>query len=80
MLKANEAPHIISQLDTMGFWQMKSAYETGLHTDGSSWVLEVFYKGKYKVVTTDIPNDSIKQLCLEMLKISNYKIKANEIY
>lgn len=80
MLKANEVPHIVRQLDAMGFWQMKPAYESGPHTDGSSWTLEVFYKGRYKVVTTNIPNDSVKQLCLEMLRISNYKAKANEIY
>jgi len=81
LLKTNETPSVVKQLDAMGFWQMKSEYNSpGIHTDGSNWTLEVFYKGKYKVVTTDIPNESIKQLCLEMLKMSGYKLKANEIY
>ena len=65
----------------MGFWQMKPSYNSIVpHTDGSDWTLEIFYKGKYKTVTTNIPNKSIKRLCLEMLKVSGYKPKANEIY
>ena len=81
LLKANQAPHVVSELNALGFWQMKSEYNSpGIQTDGSSWTLEVFYKGKYKVVTTDIPNDSIKRLCLEMLRMSGYKPKTNQIY
>ena len=81
LLKANEIPHIVKELDAMRFWQMKPSYNSRTpHTDGSNWTLEVFYKGKYKVVTTDIPNKSIKRLCLEMLTMSGYKPKANGIY
>ena len=81
LLKSNEVPQIIKELDAMGFWQMKPTYNSQVsHIDGSDWTLEVFYKGKYKLVTTNIPNKSIKRLCLEMLKMSGYKPKANEIY
>ena len=81
LLKVNEMPHIVKELSALGFWQMKPAYNPGPpSTDGSSWTLEVFYKGKYKEVTTDMPNEPIKKLCLEMLKMSGYKPKANEIY
>ena len=81
LLNVNEIPNIVKELDAMRFWQMKPSYNSiAPHTDGSNWTLEVFYKGKYKVVTTDIPNKSIKRLCLEMLKMSGYKPKTNEIY
>lgn len=81
LLKANEIPMVVKQLDDIKFWQMKSVYNSpGFHTDGSSWTLEVFYKGKYKIVTTDIPNESIKKICLKMLKSSGYKVKPDEIY
>ena len=81
LLKINEMPSVVKQLDAIKFWQMNSEYNSpGIHTDGSNWTLEVFYKGKYKVVSTDIPNESIKKICLEMLKASGYKTKSDEIY
>jgi hypothetical protein len=81
LLKVNETPSVVKQLKDIGFWQMKSEYNSpGIHTDGSNWTLEVYYKGKYKSVSTDIPNESIKKVCLEMLKTSGYKIKPDEIY
>ena len=56
LLKINEIPSVVKQLDAIKFWQMNSEYNSpGMHTDGSNWTLEVFYKGKYKAVSTDIP-------------------------
>ena len=79
--KINEMPSVVKHLDAIKFWQMNSEYNSpGIHTDGSNWTLEVFYKGKYKVVSTDIPNEPIKKICSEMLKASGYKTKSDEIY
>ena len=81
LLKVNEMPSVVKRLEAIRFWQMKSEYNSpGVQTDGSNWTLEVSYKGRYKVVSTDIPNKLIKEICLEMLKASGYKPKANEIY
>jgi hypothetical protein len=81
LLETNKMPGVINQLNETGFWQMKPEYNSpGMHTDGSNWTLEVFYKGKYKALSTNIPNESIKRICLEMLKASQYSIKPDEIY
>ena len=80
LLKENVMPHVVGELNAIGFWQMKPVNNSPPHTDGSSWTLEVFYKGKYKVVTTDMPNEPFKKLCLEMVKMSGYKPKPEEIY
>ena len=81
LLKPNAVPYIIKELSAIGFWHMKPVHNPRPpSTDGSSWTLEVFYKGKYKEVTTDMPNEPIKKLCLEMVKMSGYKPKPNEVY
>lgn len=80
LLKVNHTPAILSELDSIGFWKMKSLYEAGPHTDGSSWTLEVYYKGKYKQVSTDQERNPIKGICLKMLKLSAYNVKPDEIY
>lgn len=80
LLPVNQQPKILAELNDAGFWQMDSANFDTPHTDGSSWNLEVYYKGKYKSVTTDKQQHPIKKLCLEILKLSEYPIKKEEIY
>ena len=81
LLGHNAVPHIIEELGASGFWQMKPVHSAGPpSTDGSSWTLEVFYKGKHKEVTTDMPNEPIKKICLEMVKMSGFEPKPDEIY
>ena len=81
LLGHNEVPHIIEELGASGFWQMKPVHSAGPpSTDGSSWTLEVFYKGKHKEITTNMPNEPIKKICLEMVKMSGFEPKPDEIY
>lgn len=80
LLETNKTPPVVQKLEVMKFWQMQRNYNSGPHTDGSDWTLEVYYKGKYKVVSVDVKNHPVKDLCLEMLKLTGYKIKKNEVY
>ena len=80
ILPANHTPTLLKKLDSIGFWKMKQYYPDLPHTDGSSWNLEVYYKGKYNHVTTDRQQHPIKEICLEMLKMSEYKTKKGEVY
>ena len=80
LLKPNQTPEIIAKLEQSGFWNMKPVYEADAHTDGSSWTLEVYSKGRYKVVTTDLQQHPIKKVCLEMLKLTGKKVDLKEIY
>jgi hypothetical protein len=80
LLPSNHKPAILAKLDSIGFWKMHSYYPDSPNTDGSNWNLEVYYKGKYKAVTTDKQQHPIKNICLEMLRMSEYKIKKGEVY
>lgn len=80
VLPPNKTPALIAALDSIGFWRMKAQYLSGPHTDGSNWTLEVYYRGKYHEVSTDMQSHPIKQICLRMLKLSGYKLKSREIY
>jgi hypothetical protein len=80
ILKVNEVPQVVAKLADSGFWDMKSEYMSGLHTDGSSWTLEVYSKGKYKQVTTDLEQHPIKSICLEMLRLTGKKVEPKYIY
>ena len=79
-MPVNKIPTIIHKLDAVGFWQMKPAYSQGSHTDGSHWNLEVYYKGRYKQVSVDLAEHPVKEICLEMLKLSGKKLDPKEIY
>ena len=72
LLKVNHTPVVLNALDSIGFWEMKPSYEEGPHTDGSSWTLEVYYKGKYKQVLTDQEQNPIKGICLKMLELEQF--------
>lgn len=80
LLETNKTPLVVKKLKAMKFWQMQRNYSTGPHADGSDWTLEVYYKGKYKVVSVDVEKHPVKDLCLEMLRLTGYKIKKNEVY
>jgi hypothetical protein len=80
LLPSNQTPKILARLDSIGFWKMNAYYPDAPHTDGSSWNLEVYYKGRYKAVTTDRSEHPIKEICLQMLRMSEYKTKKNEVY
>ena len=80
VLPVNETPEIISVLDSIRFWQMKPEYLAGPHTDGSSWTLQAYYKGKYHEVTTDMQKHPIKEVCRQLIKLSKYPVKKEDIY
>lgn len=75
LLPVNKTPAILKMLDSIGFWKMKPVYQAGPHTDGSDWMLEVYYKGKYKQVSTDRQQHPLKAVCLRLLQLSGYKPK-----
>ena len=80
LLPANRTPSVIATLDSIGFWGMKADYLDAPHTDGSNWTLQVYRHGKFHEVSTDMQNHPIKRVCLQMLKLSGYKLKKEEIY
>lgn len=80
LLETNKMPLVVQKLEAIKFWQMQHKYMSGPHTDGSDWTLEVYYKGKYKAISVDVKNYPVKDLCLEMLKLTGYKIKKDEVY
>ncbi|WP_375416402.1 hypothetical protein [uncultured Hymenobacter sp.] len=80
ILPLNETTAIINKLNTIGFWQMKPEYNRGIHTDGSNWILEVYYKGRYKQVEVDLSAHPVKDVCLEMLRLTGKKLDPKEIY
>ena len=80
ILPVNQTPALLVALDSVGFWKMKPAYPAGPHTDGSNWTLQVYYKGKYKEVTTDLPDHPLKLICLRMIRLSKYPVKKDRIY
>ncbi len=59
---------------------MKPEYNRGIHTDGSNWILEVYYKGRYKQVEVDLSAHPVKDVCLEMLRLTGKKLDPKEIY
>ena len=80
VLTANKIPSIVQKLDAIGFWKMKPVYSRGPHGDGSNWNLEVYYKGRYKQVSIDLPVHPVKDVCLEMLNLTGKKLDPKEIY
>lgn len=80
VLPVNETPTIIAALDSIGFWQMKTSYPAPLHTDGSSWMLEVYRNGRYHEVSTDMQEHPIKEICLQLIRLSKYPATPDEIY
>ncbi|AII52485.1 hypothetical protein N008_10925 [Hymenobacter sp. APR13] len=80
ILPVNQRPPLLALLDSIGFWQMRPVYSAGAHTDGSNWTLQVYYKGKYHEVSTDLQRHPIKLVCLRLLKLSKYPAKPDEIY
>lgn len=80
LLPVNQPPKVLATLDSIGFWKMRPNYSAGSHTDGSNWTLQVYYKGKYHEVSTDLQQHPIKQVCLRLLKLSGHPAKPDEIY
>ncbi|GAA4382709.1 hypothetical protein GCM10023186_23340 [Hymenobacter koreensis] len=80
ILPVNQTPALLAALDSMDFWNMRKEYPADAHTDGSNWTLQVYYKGKYREVTTNRERHPIKSVCLRLLKLSGYPVKPERIY
>lgn len=49
-------------------------------TDGATWTLERKTNKNFKAHNTNWPSDEFKESCLFLLKLSNIKVKKNDIY
>lgn len=82
ILPVNQPPPLLAVLDSVDFWHLPADTATEAHTDGSSWTLQVYYKGRYRELSTNTTaaNHPLKRICRRMIKLSGYPVKPNEIY
>jgi len=73
-----ELRRLMDVINKNDFWNQKS--DLILQTDGSNWELEMYIKGKYHMVSSNKVNPLIKNIGLEMIKLSGLKLKQEEIY
>ena len=68
-------------VDTSCFWDMKSTFDDPIAEDGAWWVLEGAWDGHYHITHRQSPSDqSYRELCLYMLKLSGLPLNDSEIY
>ncbi|MGD9589004.1 MAG: hypothetical protein AB7Q37_01940 [Pyrinomonadaceae bacterium] len=89
-LRQKEWQHLISLLDTAGFWTMPYADkkpepnergEVEICLDGSEWMLEGVKNGRFHAVNRYCPEvKSFKAIGAYLAKLSGLKIKERELY
>lgn len=70
---------ILDKVDSIRFWSLPSKENEILGTDGAQWILEGKELGKYHFVDR-WSGGEISQICLELLKLTDLKIKEEDIY
>lgn len=77
-LTLTEWTDFLSCIDSMDFWRMPSRGNNRGY-DGSEWILEGAAPGKYHVVHRHLGQE-IKDVCLELLKMTDLKLEQKDIY
>ena len=79
-IESQQWTEIVQKLEKSKFWEISTNYPRfGL--DGAQWILEAKIGNKYHVVDRWSGDDSeIGQFCLDLLKMTDLKIKKREIY
>lgn len=78
-LSLNEWTLFLQRIDSLNFWKLETAENEILGTDGAQWILEGKELGRYHVVDR-WSGGKIAPLCLDLLKMTDLKIKKDEIY
>lgn len=78
-LSINEWYRFIEKVESINFWKMPTTENSILGTDGAQWVLEGKELGKYHIVDR-WSGGKITTVCLDLLKMTDLKIKKEEIY
>lgn len=82
ILPVNCQPALLAMLDSVDFWHLPADTTKEAHTDGSNWTLQVYYKGRYRELSTNTTaaRHPLKSICRRMIKLSGYLVKPDEIY
>ena len=67
-------------LDQACVWTLPSPSEHLIANDGAWWVFEATSPGHYQVVNRQSPEDSYRELCMYLLKLSGLPLDEREIY
>ncbi len=74
-----EWSQFLQKIDSLGFWNMKTTENEIQGFDGAQWILEGKELGRYHVVDRWC-GGNITPICLDLLKMTDIKIKEDDIY
>lgn len=69
----------IASINSIDFWNLPTTKSGFLGTDGAQWILEGKKLGQYHVVDR-WSGGAIETVCLKLLKLTDLKIKKDDIY
>lgn len=78
-LTLKEWTGIVDKINAINFWNLPSTENEILGDDGAQWILEGKELGKYHVVDR-WSGGEIGNLCLELINLTDLKIKEDDIY
>jgi hypothetical protein len=78
-LSMNEWTLFLQKIDSLGFWKMKTTENETQGFDGAQWILEGKELDRYHVVDRWC-GGNITSICLDLLKMTDIKIKEDDIY
>jgi hypothetical protein len=78
-LTTTEWDYFESKIKSLGFWELPTLETDIGGQDGSQWILEGKYLGKYKVVDR-WSGGEIKRVCKELLNLTDLLFTERELY
>lgn len=78
-LSLSEWTRFQKKIDSLNFWNLKTTKNEITGTDGAEWILEGKELGRYHVVDR-WSGGNIASVCLDLLKMTDLKIKEKNIY
>jgi len=78
-LTNKEWKEIVANINSIDFWNLPSIKSGVLGTDGAQWILEGKELGKYHVIDR-WSGGEIKKVCNQLIKLTDLKIKQDDIY
>jgi len=79
ILTLKEWTGIVDKINAIDFWNLPSTENEFFGTDGAQWILEGKELGKYHVVDR-WSGGEIGKICLELINLTDLKIKEGDIY
>lgn len=87
VLSPKELATIVTAIQSIDFWNMptqknEAKVMRGMvsHADGAAWLLEGKGPGKYHVVYRWSGENDSKEVCMQLIKLTDLTIKSGEIY